>query len=517
VFMREGARGVAIWHAIRVAGALRSRVGAGWDGGRLHSVRWSSWAAELRILVVLLLLPALPQVPLRAAEPQLRITRDISVSEDRSRLRVVVEPRDDAGRPLRDLPSDHFVATVDGVAPPAITVEKTTADVQPLATVLTLDVSKSMVKGNALGAASDSSMALTQNMLPADQACLVIFGDSVRVLSECTVDKAYVQRIIVGLFPTDNKTLLYDGLLRAAELATKATTSRAVVIALTDGKDEGSGSTLEDVARRFQETGIPLYAFGFGPHADTKTLQRLASLAGGEYHYAVSSEELPTMYRSIWEHLKNHYALDISVPSLPPGRHRVEVGLAFRGQTIRSSKDVVVPSAPAPKWLWIIVGAVAALALLLVGLSAAVVRARKRRSVPSEPVLPPVWLEVTSGPQSGRRLHFTSDVFRIGPKLPPGPAAGRLFLPSVDLEVKKSHDGTFLITDKGSSNGMRLNGVNVRSDQGVRLRDGDRIAAAGTEFVFRDRRLTVNTPFGLRGPTIGQSRSKDMVQRERLR
>jgi hypothetical protein len=398
----------------------------------------------------------------------------------------VVQPLDDAGHPIRDLSPDRFDATVDGKAAAAVKIERTTTNDQPLATVLALDVSKSMVKGSALGAAADSSMALVQDMQPSDQACLITFGDSVRVLSECTVNKVYVQRTIVGLFPSDDRTLLYDGLVRAVELASKATTARAVVIALTDGRDEGSGATLEDVAERFREAGVPLYALGFGPQADARTLQRLASLTSGEYHYAAAGGELASIYRSIWDRLRNDYAFDVSVPNLGPGFHKVEVGWTFRGQRITGAKYFVVPLGPAAtRWVAVAVG------LIVVFLFILVIRAmwrRGRRAISPEPGPPPapVWLEVASGPRRGQRFYLGDDPVRVGPGSE-GELAARPS-PELVLEVRRCVDGAFQIGGKPAQGGLRLNGGELRPDQSVRLRDGDRVAAGGSEYVFRDRR-----------------------------
>ena len=182
--------------------------------------------------VILYLLAALSGARLLAADLQLSITR-VTSYDDGGRLRVVVAPRGESGHLLRDLAPGHFTVLVDARPVSVVRLDPTASDDQPLAVVLLLDVSGSMAQGNALGAASNAALNLIGSLAPQDQACLVTFGDSVRLVTACTANKDSVRRSVVGIFPTDQKTLLYDGLLRALAVAGAAPTKRCAVVVFT--------------------------------------------------------------------------------------------------------------------------------------------------------------------------------------------------------------------------------------------------------------------------------------------
>src|SRR5262249_28620229 len=161
-----------------------------------------------------------------------------------------------------------FAASLDGQPVNITELERSTAGDQPLGIVLLFDISKSMASGNALVSAREAGASFIAKLAPRDQVSVMTFGESISVLSDFSTDRNRAQQILRNLKPTDNRTVLYDALHRAAEQATTALTSRAAVIVLTDGKDVGSRVTLRDAVDRSQAERVAVYTLGFGPKAD---------------------------------------------------------------------------------------------------------------------------------------------------------------------------------------------------------------------------------------------------------
>src|SRR6185503_14122928 len=82
-----------------------------------------------------------------------------------------------------------------------------------------------------------------------------------------------------SLRPAGSYTLLDDALFTAVrELA-----PGGVVLLLTDGRDENSATTVEDVARACEARGVRVVGVGAGKRLDERRMRRLALLTGGSY------------------------------------------------------------------------------------------------------------------------------------------------------------------------------------------------------------------------------------------
>lgn len=82
-----------------------------------------------------------------------------------------------------------------------------------------------------------------------------------------------------SLKPAGSYTLLDDALFTAARELPRG----GVVLLLTDGRDENSATTVEDVARACEARGVRVVGVGAGKRLDERQMRRLALLTGGSY------------------------------------------------------------------------------------------------------------------------------------------------------------------------------------------------------------------------------------------
>jgi VWFA-related protein len=445
---------------------------------------------RLYVIATVLLLSVSAWIALAQADTaRLKFLRDVNVNEDRTEFRVVVAVTDADGHPLREFNKDHFTVSVDGKGVDLLSLERTTVDDQPLAVVLALDVSKSMKKDGAWKAARDAAIAFMNKLAPQDQVCLITFGDSVNLLSDFTKEKESVQQKLSEVEANDDSTLLYDALFKAASQAELATTGKVVVIAITDGKDQGSRVTLEDAARKAQSNGVLLYTLGFGPRIDRQTLQRVSTLTDGEYRYALKAEGLSALYDSIWERLKDGYGISVKTSPLRAGDHTLSIALNHRNEKIISDRQFKIPYPPLPGWAIITAASLGALLTLLAAFALVVNLIKRKRRPLSRPSRPTVWLDIVKGVQKGRRIRFQGRALLIGKaedgslQLLDDPSAG-----SVQAEILMDSGGTLILANHKIENGMLLNGNRLKAGLRVRLRSGDRITFGSTECVLIDQR-----------------------------
>ena len=110
------------------------------------------------------------------------------------------------------------------------------------------------------------------------------FNDYVFNRQPFTSSAALLNSAIDAVSPT-GETALYDALYWALQRTNLKSGSR-VVIAFTDGEENSSNYSLNDVITLSQQTGIPVYIVGVGGDVNRSSLQSLASSCNGAYYDA---------------------------------------------------------------------------------------------------------------------------------------------------------------------------------------------------------------------------------------
>ena len=113
---------------------------------------------------------------------------------------------------------------------------------------------------------------------PADSRFgLLAFDDSPRWIVEPPATAQAVTTALAELVPAGNFTLLNDALFTAARNLREG----GVILLLTDGRDENSATTVEDVAEICRTNHVRIVSLSTGRRVDEKALRRLALLTDG--------------------------------------------------------------------------------------------------------------------------------------------------------------------------------------------------------------------------------------------
>jgi Inner membrane component of T3SS, cytoplasmic domain len=114
---------------------------------------------------------------------------------------------------------------------------------------------------------------------------------------------------------------------------------------MSDGRDEGSTKTLEDVRDRALAANVPIYSVGFtrvGPKY-LPNLKRISELTGGLYLDARASGDLSEVYARIFEHLKSLYVITLGAKTMAADgqRHPLGVKVVVSGAEADAAKRLV--------------------------------------------------------------------------------------------------------------------------------------------------------------------------------
>ncbi|MGE3513284.1 MAG: VWA domain-containing protein, partial [Vicinamibacterales bacterium] len=221
-------------------------------------------------------------------------------------VQVTVTVTDGKGKFVPGIPQQAFHIYEDGQ--PQQIGYFASEDV-PLELVVAVDISGSMT------AAMPRLKRTVRNFLQAvpagNQVTLLGFNDAVFTLTRRATDPAERVRVVDRLAPW-GATALYDVIIRGVEMLGRQTGRRALVV-FTDGEDQGSHVTLEDVERRLQASDVTLYMIGQGRGVThdylRKVMQRLTVPTGGRVFTTDNIDALQSAFEDLLEELSNQYLI----------------------------------------------------------------------------------------------------------------------------------------------------------------------------------------------------------------
>jgi VWFA-related protein len=221
-------------------------------------------------------------------------------------VQVTVTVSDDRGRFVRDIPQQAFHVHEDGH--PQMITHFASEDV-PLELIAAIDISGSM--GPAMPRVKTAVKGFLGDVAPEHQVTLLGFNDNIFTLTRKTTDRAERMKAVDRLAPWGS-TALYDVLLRGVEMLGRQPGRKALVV-FSDGEDQGSHATINDVERRLQSSDVTLYMIAQGRGVTMeplrKIMDRLASPTGGRALFTESMEELHAAFGQLLDELSNQYLI----------------------------------------------------------------------------------------------------------------------------------------------------------------------------------------------------------------
>ncbi|NMC78208.1 MAG: VWA domain-containing protein [Chloroflexi bacterium] len=343
-----------------------------------------------------------PQAGSTDEEPIVRITQvDTSGFP---KVTVYVSVTDANGEPL-GVDASQLVLQENGVtlAPDQV---QGTGEIGPLTTMLVIDVSGSMLSADKLKAAKAVAKDYVDQMRSGDRAGLIQFNTEVGLVQDITSDKEALKAAIDGL-SAQGDTAMYDAVQQAIETL-NLISGRKAIIALTDGLDNRSVSTPDDVINSIGSGGVSISTVGLGEPGqgrgaltalDEEALKSLAERAGGLYGYANDQDSLKKLYDQYARALQSEYVMVYTSPSkLRDGVNRalsvsfIPLGASSGVQTNQSvyNPGGLVPEvaqpAPWPTFFMLLGGLV--LLLFIPSLIGMVSRPSKAKAAPKKRAMP---------------------------------------------------------------------------------------------------------------------------------
>lgn len=234
---------------------------------------------------------------------------------------------DDQNRLITSLSSGNFKVFEDGKLQQVTSFRKERV---PVALGILIDNSGSMLPKRAK--VNEATLQLVDASQQEDRVFVVNFGEDAFLDQDYTSDvsklKSALQRV-----ETRGSTALYDALIAAVDHLETSPLQKKVLLVVTDGGDNASQATFQEVLRKLQSKNGPvLYAIALEQNdrpddGHRQALRTLSEQTGGTAFFPSTLDEIQSIASAIARDIRSQYVIDYhsSNPQTPGVYHSIEV------------------------------------------------------------------------------------------------------------------------------------------------------------------------------------------------
>jgi Ca-activated chloride channel family protein len=187
----------------------------------------------------------------------------------------------------------------------------------PISVGLIFDSSGSM--SDKIQKSKEAALQFFKTSNPQDEFMLVNFSDRPNLITGFTSKYEDIQDRLLFV-KAGGRTALLDAIYLGLSEAKKATTNRRALLVISDGGDNHSRYTENDIKRAVRESDVQIYAVGiFEPLASRSRTQEeaagpslladLSEVSGGRMFSVEDANELPDIAEKISIELRNQYVI----------------------------------------------------------------------------------------------------------------------------------------------------------------------------------------------------------------
>jgi len=286
---------------------------------------------------------------------------------DTREVDLYVSVSDKDGKPISGIPKSAFkVFETVGAGAGARSVEQpikafNQTDV-PVSMGIVIDNSGSMRDKRAN--VNAASMGLVKASNPSDEVFIIGFNDSAYMDQEFTSDTKLLE---AALDKTESRggTAMRDAIHLALDYmkglcstctAKGAKRDKKVILVITDGNDNTSDETLEQLVREARQSGVLIYAIGLldqeilgEERAAKRALKALAEASGGLDYYPKNLAEVEKITPQVAKEIRSQYLLAYTPlnPALDGSYRKIELKLTGFGKATPRYRNGYYASADA--------------------------------------------------------------------------------------------------------------------------------------------------------------------------
>lgn len=355
----------------------------------------------LSILFIFVLLSAYSE---ETKKEELNIKIDQVVTKDYPNMTAFVSVKDKSNESVTGLAPGLFLTRIDSeelkgkqnVYPFSMKTEPVDYSI--------LISNNGIMEGEPLDFQKTAIIQFIDYMQKDETLSLYTIGDDAVPIFEDLTKEAIDTALINELQTSEVQPRIYDSLMNVIRKVELKNTRRKVIIIISDGRDQNSRFTKDQMDTVLTEKSIPVYSVGIKviSSAGLSALNQISEISGGTYLYSSTLSKVPDRIKTLKDIINKCYVITYKVKNVKPDNryHLLEVSVVERDSEGKGQKTFYALKLPVPKWLQILI-----LVLVLIGIAVVIVlsiiaRIKKRKSM---------GITKRKCPECGRRMKDSWD------------------------------------------------------------------------------------------------------------
>lgn len=254
-------------------------------------------------------------------------------------LHVTVEDR--KGTYISGLRQEQFTVLEDDKVQP---VQFFSAADTPASIGLLIDNSTSMMNRREMAVAA--AIGFTEQSNPEDEVFVLAFNENVTEIWKPRVigltNMVSMRATLLGGIAAHGKTALYDAIMGGLERLERGKHTRQVLVVISDGGDNASATTLNDVLARMRSSEAAIFTVMLKDpiqrEGNPRLLKRLAAATGGEAFEPDSMKDVPETLEHIARDIRSAYTIGFVPSSAASDRalRQLRVNVRTPGGTLKA-------------------------------------------------------------------------------------------------------------------------------------------------------------------------------------
>lgn len=247
---------------------------------------------------------------------------------------------DSSGHILKGLPESAFTVYEDNVKQKIVHFGQEDA---PVSLGLLIDSSTSM--GTKKDRVAAAALAMVKASNPDDEVMVMDFNEEADVVQDFTSDIRALEKSLRHI-PTNGETAMRDAALVAMDqLRSQGKRDKKVLVIISDGEDNSSVASSQQVVERARRGNVIIYAIGLlgdqQPQSAARAraeLEGLTTETGGRAWFLADVSQVEAVMPEIAHEIRNQYVITYSPTDLTKdGRYRtIRVEVNVPGASVRT-------------------------------------------------------------------------------------------------------------------------------------------------------------------------------------
>jgi Ca-activated chloride channel family protein len=239
---------------------------------------------------------------------------NVSVKLGTELVSVRVTVTDQNGRAVEGLSKDNFRIYEDKVEQQ---VSFFSDEDMPASIGVVFDTSSSMSAGKIMRA-KEALARFIRTSHEQDEYFLISFGSSPCLLLDGARDGQTVLDRFNNIYPK-GQTALYDAVYLGIEKVSRGAYPKRAIILISDGEDNHSKRSFDEIRRRLQESDITIYPIGIAGNSSSPKnrinangpflMDKLASISGGKSFWPWNEEKMNEAFERIALEMRRQYSI----------------------------------------------------------------------------------------------------------------------------------------------------------------------------------------------------------------